>query len=45
MGFDRSDDALSISDLRASGGNIFNRVKLGLLLLHGTYGIDEAKTN
>ena len=38
MSFDRSDDALSIDDLRGSGANIFNNVKLGLLLLHGTYG-------
>jgi hypothetical protein len=32
------DDKLSINDLRASGANVFNTVKLGLLMLHGTYG-------
>lgn len=41
MSFDRFDDALSIDDLRASGANIFNNVKLGLLLLHGTYGTSQ----
>ncbi len=37
-GFARVDDKLGINDLRSSGANIFNTVKLGLLLLHGTYG-------
>jgi hypothetical protein len=37
-GFNKYDDALKISDLRASGANIFNQVKLGLLMLHGSYG-------
>lgn len=41
MSFDRYDDALSINDLKASGPNIFNSVKLGLLLLHGTYGTSQ----
>ena len=36
--FSRSDDLLSINDLRGSGANIFNNVQLGLLMLHGTYG-------
>jgi hypothetical protein len=38
MSFDKADDAFTINDLRSSGANIFNNVKLGLLLLHGTYG-------
>jgi len=38
QGFARVDNTLGINDLRASGSNIFNQVKLGLLLLHGTYG-------
>jgi hypothetical protein len=41
MSFDRFDDALTINDLRGSGANIFNSVKIGLLLLHGTYGSSE----
>jgi len=36
-GFARVDDKLSINDLRGSG-TIYNSVKLGLVLLHGTYG-------
>jgi len=38
QGFAKVDDKLSINDLRASGANIYNSVKLGLLMLHGTYG-------
>ena len=38
QGFARVDDKFTINDLRASGSNIFNTVKLGLLMLHGTYG-------
>jgi hypothetical protein len=37
LGFDRFDDMFSINDLRGSG-TMFNQVKLGLLMLHGTYG-------
>jgi len=44
MGFDRYDDALSINDLRASGANIFNNVKLGLLMCHGVYGTSQDYT-
>lgn len=36
--FIKANNAFSISDLRASGGNIFNNADVGLLLLHGTYG-------
>jgi hypothetical protein len=42
--FSRSDDSLSINDLRASGANIFNNAQLGLLSLHGTYGSDPDYT-
>jgi Family of unknown function (DUF6345)/FlgD Ig-like domain/Bacterial Ig domain len=38
QGFAKVDDKLAIGDLRSSGANVFNTVKLGLLLLHGTYG-------
>jgi hypothetical protein len=38
QGFAKVDDQLGINDLRSSGPNIFNTVKLGLLMLHGTYG-------
>lgn len=38
QGFARVNDQLLINDLRATGSNIFNRVRLGLLMLHGTYG-------
>jgi hypothetical protein len=38
QGFARVDDKLAINDLRSSGANIFNTVKLGVLMLHGTYG-------
>jgi hypothetical protein len=41
MSFDKYDDGFTISDLRGSGANIFNNVKLGLLLLHGTYGTSQ----
>jgi hypothetical protein len=41
MGFDRFDDALSIDDLRSSGANIFNTVKLGLFMSHGTFGTSQ----
>ena len=37
-GFAKVDDNLAIDDLRSSGANVFNQVKLGLLMLHGTYG-------
>src|SRR5208283_5380954 len=36
QGFAKVDNALSIGNLQYSGG-VFNTVKLGLLLLHGTY--------
>ncbi len=37
----RFDDLLRIDDLRSAGANIFNNVKVGLLMLHGTYGTSE----
>jgi len=37
QGFAKTDDHWSINDLRGSG-NMFNGVKIGLVLLHGTYG-------
>lgn len=37
QGFAKADDGFSINDLRGSG-TMYNRVKLGLLLLHGTFG-------
>jgi hypothetical protein len=37
QGFAKTDDKFSINDLRGSG-TIYNGVKLGLILLHGTYG-------
>ena len=40
QGFARVDDKLSINDLRGSG-TIYNGVKLGLIMLHGTYGTSQ----
>lgn len=44
QGFAKVDDHWSINDLRGSG-SIFNGVKLGLLLLHGTYGTTADSTS
>jgi len=44
QGFARADDHWSINDLRGSG-SIFNGVKLGLVLLHGTYGTTADSTS
>jgi hypothetical protein len=40
QGFAKVDNALKIADLRGSG-TIYNTVKLGLLMLHGTYGTSQ----
>jgi hypothetical protein len=44
QGFAKVDDKLAISDLRGSG-TIYNSVKLGLLMLHGTYGTSQDFTS
>jgi hypothetical protein len=44
QGFAKVDDHWSINDLRGSG-SIFNGVKLGLVLLHGTYGTTADSTS
>lgn len=41
QGFAKANDSLKITDLRSSGSNIFNQVKLGVLMLHGTYGTGQ----
>ncbi len=40
QGFAKVDNQFTINDLRGSG-TMFNTVKLGLLLLHGTYGTSQ----